>query len=167
MATARALKLLLTAPVGLPSGRTDFSTILFSTSTLNGTIPYNAVICEDKFSPDYNKPLIDSYIANGILTPVTVTLPSISVQPAEHIQVATGAAMDFAVTAAGDNLHYEWLMADHNADPALEVFEVVGIDDPTISSILAIATTLRHIKVRVYNNSGTLTSSTVNVLAGS
>lgn len=160
MATVKALKLLVAKPIALSSGRSDIPTIRFDASSAN-TIGYNMIVDENPFSPNCNIQMINQYLAEGIFTIGTGNAVAITVQPAVHTAVAIAAMMDYSVTATGDaTIEYEWKISSDSGN----TWSVIG----TASSIniAAISTTVRSIKVRVYNSVSSVDSTVISVPAG-
>ena len=81
----KLLKLIKPFGVVLSTGRTDISTLTLDPG--NSVVSYSDIVVEDTKSVQYNKPLIDSYITNGILTILEVAdpLPNIIVNWADIV----------------------------------------------------------------------------------
>ena len=117
MAT-KLLKYLLSYPTHLRSGRVDFTTI---TAKPGDTFLYTLLTNEESTSINFNKFLIEDYIAKGIFClleepdaeptePVVPsgTAPHITVQPT-NTSVTSGTDAAFTVTATGTaTLTYDW-----------------------------------------------------------
>lgn len=81
MAVIKYLKLLKQHAVILWSGRADFESIEFKPDIVQ---LYSELAIDTVGSTNYNKPVIDSYISNNILTVITINIPDSVAPPPYH-----------------------------------------------------------------------------------